>query len=343
MNFGSIDSIVLFGGSRCLAELAQKVQQEGEYRLYVYTCQRQLEEVIYPDGTTLADVMTSNSISHRTTDDINQDEQIRQLITATTLGLGLGEAWSFSRELIDLFEGKLLDLMGIQLPQYRGGAHYTWQILRGNRIGGCNLQVINEDMVQGEYDSGEIVKSAEYFFPAGARTPDDYFQEAVEQEIRFLEEFLAEVTKGVDFHLTRLQESFSIFFPRLSTETHGMIDWNWDTQDIERFICAFDDPYNGASSFVGDLRVHLKSCCAETNDGPFHPFQCGLIYRIVKGILFVATRSGTMVVKRALDGEGRDISESLKVGQRFVTPAKFLERALSYSAIYDTEGLVPDA
>ena len=37
-----------------------------------------------------------------------------------------------------------------------------------------------------------------------------------------------------------------------------------------------------------------------------------------------------------------DISERLKVGQRFVTPVESLQRALSYSAVYDTTGLVSD-
>jgi methionyl-tRNA formyltransferase len=339
MKFKKIDHIILFGGSRILADLALWIKRSGEYALTIFSCERQLNEGIFSDGSTLRRYLEENDISYYSTEDINQDENIDSLIKDTSLGIGLGEAWGFSKKLIDKLDGRLLDLMGIRLPQYRGGAHYTWQILRQNRIGCCNLQIINEEMVQGEFDSGEIVKTREYFFPTSARIPEDYFNAATQEEIRFLKEFLEDIKNGQEFQRTRLQENFSIYFPRLYTKKHAYINWNWDTSHIESFVCAFDDPYPGAMTFVNGEKVHLKKCFVEYNDGNFHPFQSGLIYKIDEKAIYVATASGTLVVKEVINENNENIISKLKTGFRFFTPQSIIEEAMQYHASYDAKGI----
>lgn len=339
MNFGKVDHLIVFGGSRLFAEFAVEVKKEDHFRLSLISSMRQFEERLYPNGTTLGQFLENNGLKCHVATDINTDPYVLSSISSTSLGLGFGEAWSFSKPLIDMFEGRLLDLMGIRLPQYRGGAHYTWQILRRNRIGCCNLQIINEDMVQGEFDSGEIVKTKEYFFPATARIPEDYFNAAVKEEIDFLKEFLLGVKAGREFQLTRLQEQFSIYFPRLYTKKHAFIDWSWDTKHIESFICAFDDPYPGAMTFSDGQKVRLKKCFAEYNDGSFHPFQSGLIYKIDEKAVYVASLSGTIIVSQVLDENDNNIMSTLKTGGRFFTPLSMIEEAMQFSASYNAHGI----
>ncbi len=339
MNFGKIDHIILFGGASLLAAFARSIAKNGKYRIDVFSSSRHLEETIFHESKKLEEILNENNIPYYDTPDINNDPHIKSVITENTLGIGIGETWSFNKELIDLFDGRLIDFMGIRLPQYRGGAHYSWQILRKNRIGCCNLQIINEEMIQGEFDSGEIIKTREYLFPPSVRIPQDYFDSAVEQELDFLEAFLEEVSMEKDFPLMKVQENFSIYFPRLYTLQHGYIDWNWDSEDIESFICAFDDPYPGASTFLKEKRGFLKDCYLEFNDGPFHPFQAGLIYKISNNAVFVATKQGTLVIKNIVDENGKSLIGELKTGMRFYTPAKCLEDAMGYQAIYDSEGI----
>jgi len=339
MMFGEINHIIIFGGSRLTAELAKEISGGNDYALDIFTCDRQLNDVIYLDGATLRQFFDQHEIPFFSTEDISRDPNIQGLISENSLGLGLGEAWSFSKELIDRFQGRLLDFMGIRLPQYRGGAHYTWQILTGNRIGCCNLQIINEYMVQGVFDSGEIVKSQEYFFPPSARIPEEYFEHAGIQEVAFIREFLDEIKKGQEFELTKVQENFSIYFPRLNTLRHGFINWTWNTEELERFICAFDSPYAGASTFVDGKKVYLKRCHVENSDGTFHPFQSGLVYRKKNNALFVATSDGTVVVKQALDEKGVDVLENIALGQRLHTPKRYLEEAMTFQAHYGPEGV----
>jgi methionyl-tRNA formyltransferase len=330
---------MLFGGSRLLCELSLNILKDNIYGLIVYTSDRQLKDVIYPDGTTLKDFLKKNNIDYSSESDINKCFRLKKQITPYTLGIGLGEAWSFSKELIDLFDGRLLDFMGIRLPKYRGGAHYTWQILKNDKRGGCNLQIINEDMVQGEFDSGEIVKSEDYNFPKSARIPDDYFEFAVKKEILFIKKFFKEVTTGKDFKPVKLREDISMYFPRLNTLLNGLIDWSWDTKDIESFICAFDDPYAGASTYISGRKVFLKKCKSDFKEGKFHPFQSGLIYKIYKGKIFVASKSGTLVIGQVLDEKKRNILQDLKVGQRLFTPIKYLEDARQTEIKYSAKGI----
>jgi methionyl-tRNA formyltransferase len=262
------------------------------------------------------------------------------LITKSTLAIGVGEVWRFDTKTIEKFEGRLLDFMGIPLPRYRGGAHYSWMILKKDRVGGCNLQLINKDMIQGVFDSGEIVKSKKYSFPASVKIPQDYFDFTVMTELEFLKDFLRQVEKGQAFKLKKLDESLSMYFPRLYTLKHGFINWNWSTEDIVTFICAFDQPYKGASTFVNGKRIFLKNCCAAYDEGGFHPFQSGLIYRKQANALFVATANGTLIIKQVTDGSGKDILPLFKVGERLFTPEENLKESMSFNAEYNSAGIV---
>ena len=334
MIFGKINHIILLGGSRCTAELALYISQSTSFKFEVYTAPRQVTDVIYSDGTTFEKYFNKHSIKYFVTDDINHEPRFIESISELTLSIGLGEAWSFNEEIIEKFNGRLIDLMGIRLPQYRGGAHYTWQILRGNRIGACNLQIVNKDMIQGIYDSGEIIKFKEYLFPAEARIPDDYFGFAVSQEISFIKEFINELTQNKDFSTFKLQENFSIYFPRLHTLKNAFINWQWDTIDIEKFICAFDSPYAGATTQINNILVRLLNVRSEQCDGQFHPFQCGLIYKIYNGNLYVATSQGTIIISEVNDEKGFSVIHTLKNGDRFFTPNDWIEKGMTTKIKY---------
>lgn len=334
MKFGNINHIILLGGSRCTAELALYIKQAGILRVNLFTAPRQLSDVIYPNGLTFEGFLLQNGIEYVVTDDINLCDSFLNSITENSLAIGLGEAWSFNPEVISLFDGRLFDLMGIRLPQYRGGAHYTWQILRGSRIGACNLQVVNKDMIQGVFDSGEIIKFKEYLFPNEAKIPDDYFKYATSQEILFIKEFLDEISSGKHFQLFKLQENFSMYFPRLNTLKNAFIDWHWSSLDIEKFICAFDDPYSGVTTQINGEIVRVKKARFENNDGPFHPFQCGIIYKIYLLRLYVATKDGTIIISEVVNEWGVSVLSKMTVGDRFYTPVEWIERGLMTSVKY---------
>jgi|GEM_PF-519797 len=342
IKIGPIDRLVLFGGGPLMVAFAKEaIRREIKTTLFAVT--RHLEEPLEGgSGPTLRQVLEREKISFFHSNDVNRAPELRSAVSNATIGIGLGEAYTFSKETIALFHGRLFDFMTIRLPQYRGGAHFTWQILRKNRIGCWNIQVINEEMIPGVYDSGEILKSREYLLPPSAKIPNDYYEAAHAEGLKLFCEFLDEIEAGKEFGLAKLQENFSSYFPRLHTLRHGWINWSWRRDEIETMIAAFDDPYPGASTVLNGRRVFLKQAQSDDSEGAFHPFMSGLIYRIADRSIFVATCDGTLVVRKVSDENGADLIPKLKVGQRFFTPIKILEEAMQYSAEYDATGLVEE-
>ncbi|MCG3117605.1 MAG: hypothetical protein LLH30_18205 [Candidatus Manganitrophus sp. SA1] len=342
IKIGPIDRLLLFGGGPLMVAFAKEAIKR-KIKTTLFAVKRHLEEALEGGaGPTLREVLEKEKIPFFHADDINRAPELPSVVSGAAIGIGLGEAYTFSKETIALFQGKLFDFMTIRLPQYRGGAHFTWQILRKNRIGCWNIQLINEAMIPGAYDSGEILKTREYFLPPSAKIPNDYYDAAHEEGFKLFCKFLDEVQAGKEFGLAKLQENFSSYFPRLHTLRHGWINWSWNCDEIETMISAFDDPYPGASTFLNGRRVFLKQCQADAGEGMFHPFMSGLIYRMADRSVFIATREGALMVRKVSDEKGRDLIPTLKVGQRFFTPMKVLEEAMQYSAEYDAAGLVEE-
>lgn len=339
IQFKQIDRIALFGGSWLMAELCRKLVH-SDFKVKLFTSPRHLQDVVDKNSHTLEQVLKGLELEYSVSEDINHEPAVRKFVTDKTIGLAIGAAWTFSPELVAVFGGRFLDFMGINLPQMRGGAHYTWQILMGDRKGSCNLQLVYGG--EETFHRGEIIKRQEYSFSDSARTPQDYFDEALKQEMPFLTEFFSELKKEKIFTLTKLDEKTSTYWPFLYTRRHGFIDWQWNSKDIERFMGAFDDPYDGASTFVQGKRVFLKQAQFLKQDGAFHPFQSGFVYRIENHSLFVATRDGTVIVKKVLDENKKDIFDEIHLGQRFYTPSEHLQAAMEFDAVYGASGVRKD-
>ena len=124
----------------------------------------------------------------------------------------------------------------------------------------------------------------------------------------------------------------------INTKIHGLINWSWSLEDINSFINAFDSPYIGASAYLEGECVHLKGASLDYNDGKFHPFQAGIVYKKSDDTIFVATRNGTLIIDEIFSENGNNITDQVKLGDRFHTPSKYLEEALSNRVIYTPHG-----
>ncbi|HCI03493.1 TPA: hypothetical protein DE059_01050, partial [Candidatus Peribacteria bacterium] len=156
-------------------------------------------------------------------------------------------------------------------------------------------------------------------------------------------DFLDKIKKGDDFELMPQPEHLSTYWPRISSELHSYIDWSYDLIDLERFICAFDDPYDGAQTFINNKMVHVKDCIASLSEGSFHPFQTGIVYRKSKDHLFIAAKQGTLIIGRVITDNGEDLMKNINVGDRFHTPQSLLENSMSKRAIFTPKGLKQDS
>ena len=133
-------------------------------------------------------------------------------------------------------------------------------------------------------------------------------------------------------------EYFSSYFPRLSTELNGWINWSWTPIEIEKFICAFDEPHAGAHTFLNGKVVHIKDVVLSPQDGAFHSFQSGVVYRISKSWICVAVPGSTLVIQKVFDENGLSVLEMIQPGDRFITPTSNLQEGLS-RIIYTPNGI----
>jgi methionyl-tRNA formyltransferase len=333
MRFGNIDHLVLLGGGMLLASFAARAKELG-WPVDVVTSPRHQHEPLDPLPTLLSAHLNSLAIHWMTSSDVNTDSDVHGMITPRTLALSLGAAWIFKPALIDRCEGRLLNVHGTRLPQDRGGGGYSWRILRNDRLGYGLIHLVDSGI-----DTGTIVTYDEYLFPNACRTPADYREHALQRNMGMLDRFLTDVQVGREFSRISQPEYLSMYWPRLSTDQNGFVDWSWNLGDLEQFICAFDDPYAGAQTFVNDRKVRVKECFSIRSDGAFHPFQTGIVYRISAGALFIAAGQGSLVIARVTDDAGSDLVGSIRIGDRFHTPWEHLDAARRFRAVYTPSGL----
>lgn len=335
---GPIDRVLLIGGGKLLVRLAMWARDSG-FLIRVITAPRHAKEVL--DGASpasLQEALDQAGIDTVVVDSIDSEEARKAVgDLKSTFVLSFGAAWIFKRSTIDsVFQGKLFNLHGTRLPQNRGGGGFTWQVMMGNRFGFCVVHKVDEGV-----DTGDIISYKEFIYPPSCRIPADFYRHYQDQNFDFIVALLESVrAQPREFSCMAQPEYLSTYWPRLHTPTHGWIDWSWSAAEIERFICAFDNPYPGARTLLHGRTVVIKKTFANYQDGYFHPAQAGLVYRVNPGWLCVACRDGAIVVEQLSDEEGGDLLQRVRTGDAFTTPPERLGRNAE-RAIYTPGGPEP--
>ena len=306
MKFGKIDHIIVLGGS-LIALYFLKYLKQKKIKFDYFTSKRQLEDVLI-NNHSLLENLKLNSINYNVSKDINNDSKIKKVITKNSITIGMGQPWQIKTKLLSKFNGKIVDFMGIPLPQYRGGAHYSWMILNNNRVGGCFLQNINSNTHQSLSDTGYFYMDYKYVYPKSLKIPKDYFKYSTIREL---------------FFLKKLNEDSSIHFPRLISSTNSFIDWSNSAEEIVRFINAFSDPYTGAISFFKKKKIFFKDAKLIKKNN-FHSYTAGLIVNITDTNILIAAKEGVINIRDVKNEKKNNLIKKLKVGDRFSTTEKYL-------------------
>ncbi len=333
--------LVVIGGGDMTLDAVDAARTHGIEPEVVLAPRHASEQLVLRSGS-LSDALAGKGVQYDVVEQIGSwvTDAMRQE-PGGVLGLCFGPAWIFDRQVRSGFGLGMFNVNAIPVPRYLGGAHYSWQILHGCRQGGCVIQEITDEL-----DRGDLVSSVHYEVPAEARHPIDFYRCAVERAGTLVREFLATCSRG-----DRLQrapfaslEAERLYLPRLFTPEHAWIDWAWCTSDIERFCCAFDRPYRGAATFLGDHEIRLRDVRGGADDlGPFHPFTAGIVVRRTREAVWIAARDGALRVREATDENGRSVMNLLREGRRLVTPGPRLERALAWVARFTSIGVRTEA
>lgn len=329
-NFGNVAKVILLGGGATLRYLAQELLKKN-IEVFVFTADRLLSEE--SNGISFKSFLEKEKINFLSIDKINSSA-VSEHLTFGTMGISFGAPWIFKQEVIDLFNGKLINLHSRNLPKNRGAGGPSWMILNRDRESACLLHQVDTGI-----DTGDIIAKKAFTFPDSCIIPQDYIEYEQEMNKEFLNSFIKDILNNKDFELAEQDNSTSTYFPRLYSEKHAYINWDWTGEEILRFSHAFDDPYCGAITFVNDEKVYLKKCRKAEDGNVFHGFLAGNIYRIYKNEVYVATRDYGLAFSVVLDENKKNYSK-LKEGFRFFTPIKKIEEAKKFLAVYNSKGII---
>jgi methionyl-tRNA formyltransferase len=265
----------------------------------------------------------SNKIIAKPIDEYFKVQTLQELqvelkkVGAPTLIISAGAPWIFNDDFLQEFEPTgIFNIHGTPLPQDRGGTIVSWLILNKKRIGNSIIHKIVK-----KPDAGSILLHNEFIYPAQCHFPADYLKVYNKQQEILVTEFCLEWSNGkIDLSKTAEQPPYlSSFWPRLSAEFNSWINWNWSGEDIELFIRAFDEPYQGGQAIWRGKTVWLKKAFFQ-KDSNFHPFQWGMVYRKRQlrssSYIAIAVDGGTLYVESCSDNEGMCMMQKINEGDR---------------------------
>jgi len=220
----------------------------------------------------------------------------------------------------------MFNINSIPLPKYMGGAHFTWQILNNNFEGGIYFQKITNKL-----DQGPILLEKKFKIKKTHNlTPAHFFKQNTIYGKSFISSLVVKLKNNYTFQMKDFKKKYSSreYFPRLLTKKNAFINWNWPTNEIISFCNAFDSPYSGAMTFYNNKKIFLKKVSLFKVQR-FHSFASGIIIKIIKPYIFVATKEGIIKIGKCFNSQS-NIHETMRQGKRLMTPYKYLEAGLSF-------------
>jgi len=225
-------------------------------------------------------------------------EYLRKLDADLFVVIAFGQI--LSPEVLSLPGLLAINLHGSLLPKYRGAAPTNWAIINGDKVSGVTIIRMNERM-----DEGGIILAREAVIDEEdtnitlSETLSALGTETLMEAIDLIESGKAAFKKQDEAHAT--------LAPKLK-KTHGIIDWNKDSEAIHNRVKGLL-PWPGAyTSFSGKtlkiLKTELISYPPKSGAKP------GEILDIIKGKgIVVNTASGAIVI-RYLQLEGGKILDA---------------------------------
>ena len=284
--------IILFGGNRLLedgpvGDLVDYLKKKN-INFFLITDPGHLKKKILKGNFFREQVKSIKYLSFKKLN----DKKILQLIDDKTYGISINSVWKFSALLISKFDGKLFNYHAANLPQERGAGNLTWKILQKD----FRKNTINIHKVDEEFDTGDIASSKKINFSKENLLPKSYLKIIRTKEKFFLINFINKIIKQKKIILKK-QNGDQYYWPRLNANKDGKIDWSWSVEDIVLFIKGFSHPYDGAFSFIYDNKIKIFDANF-VKKKKFHPFQNGLIFRENNKEIYIANRTGYIIIKK---------------------------------------------
>ena len=245
---------------------------------------------------------------------------LEKIVDNKTIAISAGSPYIFTQNIINLFNHKIYNLHDAPLPEFRGGASISWMILLGVKKWKSTIHEVDAGI-----DTGKILMEKEFSFPKKLKKPNEHRKYQWELDLILLTKFLDKLYGSNKISATKQNENNACYYPRLNTEKNGWINFNWDSNYIERFIYSFSHDYGGARCNVSNNLIKIFAASAiKKNFKMHHPFLNGLVLnKIDKNSLVVATGKGLILITEYVS------NYTVKIGDRLYAPQKKLEESIT--------------
>ena len=322
--------VVFFGGGALMCSLINALIKNNYKRIFVFTSKRHFNERVEKNNN-LKNFLIKKKVNFNVCEKISISEIKKKFNLNQILCISVGSPWIFNQNFIKDINGNIYNIHGSQLPMNRGGGGFTWQILQNDTKGYVSIHKVFSGI-----DKGDIVFFKK-FISKKCKNPLEFQNLYIKVASKLFMKFFSKLLKNKKLKSKKQNENLSSYWPRLNAQLHGWINWDWKAEEIYKFIKGFDTPYIGAHTYINNKVAYLKECSLIKNN-KFHPYQSGIIYRKKNKKLFVCAINGTLIFDKILKKNGTPLSDKfIKLGDRFFTPMKNLDRAKQIRVYYNKE------
>lgn len=259
----------------------------------------------------------------------NIENYIKNFENSKTIIFSLGSTFIFNSKIIELYKNRLFNCHNTDLPNWKGGGDISYRIMNKSKVGATTVHHISNKI-----DQGDIVFQKKYKINNSTDDPLKLKLIIENNAFQHLKLFFNKLLTGKKFNLKSNDEKKGFYLPRLNTDLHGLINWEWDAKDIESFINALSKPYKGAFCFCRNKKVRIFKIKLIKENYLKHPFMYGLIFRSTKDKIFVVGKKNSLVINK------KDIrtEANLKEGDRLYVTHAMLDKLKSLRVFYSHKG-----
>ena len=230
----------------------------------------------------------------------------------------------FKNDIIELVKRRIFNYHLGSLPEQRGGAPGSWQILMSKKSTKMTIHKVTNKI-----DRGNIILTKQIKLNKDQSLKKFYSNVQI-NEYNFFKNFFKKLYKK---RIEKKQnEKKSIYMPRLSTKAHGYINWSWSGKEIYDFIRAFDFPFGGARTYLNGKEIIIGKVKLIKKRFKFHPFQSGIIFRKEKNFYLIACKDYSIKTNYIVNKKGKLIKNKL-LGKRLYTPYSVLDNSMTSISI----------
>lgn len=187
--------------------------------------------------------------------------------------------------LIKLPSKYAINIHGSLLPKYRGRTPHIWSIINNEQFTGITVH----KMVK-EVDAGAIAEQVKIPI-ATTDTGGKVLKKFEKLYPKLILKTLSKVKKKTIYFKAQ-NESTATYFEKRTPED-GLINWNWQKEQVYNWIRALSKPYPGAFSFYKKTKVVIHAL-RFSDMGYLYSMKNGLILKVTTKSLFIKTSNGVV-------------------------------------------------